>query len=146
MTQKESPFPKQLLGIPAVGFRGCCKRTVSIKQAFSPPEIDARPWGIQAFLPRMATRSESSWSTNPGRHRFGGRVEGGAVEMGNCFLGLPSSKRSHSYCWNIPIFNRKYIFNPGSIFQCYVRLPECNGLLTSWLDDFRFGIRPIFRG
>ena len=29
--------------------------------------------------------------------------------------------------WNILIFNRKYIFNPGplSIFHCYVRLPEC---------------------
>ena len=38
---------------------------------------------------------------------------------------LPSGKRSHSDRWNIPIFNRKYIFK-GSIFHCYVRLPECN--------------------
>ncbi len=25
----------------------------------------------------------------------------------------PSGKRSHSDCWKITIFNRKYIFNPG---------------------------------
>ena len=33
--------------------------------------------------------------------------------------------------WNIPIFNRKYIFR-GSIFHCYVTyIPECN--LDKWL-------------
>jgi len=34
---------------------------------------------------------------------------------------LPSSKQT--WQWKIPIFNRKYIFK-GSIFHCYVSLPE----------------------
>ena len=34
---------------------------------------------------------------------------------------IPSSKLT--YQWKIPIFNRKYIFK-GSIFHCYVSLPE----------------------
>ncbi len=32
--------------------------------------------------------------------------------------------------WNIPIFNRKYIFK-GSILHCYVRLLECT--LLQWI-------------
>ena len=41
------------------------------------------------------------------------------------FMGsmLPSSKLT--WQWKIPSFNRKYIFK-GSIFLCYVSLPECN--------------------
>ena len=31
----------------------------------------------------------------------------------------------HIAGWKIPIFNRKYIFLSGSIFHCYVSLPEC---------------------
>ena len=35
---------------------------------------------------------------------------------------IPSGKLTKQ--WNIPIFNRNYIFT-GSIFHCYVSLPEC---------------------
>ena len=37
----------------------------------------------------------------------------------------------HIAGWNITIFNRKYIFK-GSIFHCYVRLPECNCFCPSF--------------
>ena len=37
---------------------------------------------------------------------------------------LPSGKLTEQWQWNIHIFNRKYIFK-GSIFHCYVGLPEC---------------------
>ena len=37
-------------------------------------------------------------------------------------ISLPSGKLT--WQWNIPFFSRKYIFK-GSIFHCYVRLPEC---------------------
>ncbi len=37
-------------------------------------------------------------------------------------MNLPSGNLT--WQWNITIFNRKYIFK-GSIFHCYVRLPEC---------------------
>ncbi len=42
---------------------------------------------------------------------------------------LPSGKLT--WQWNIPVFHRKYIFK-GSIFHCYVSLPECNG---NWVGD-----------
>ena len=38
------------------------------------------------------------------------------------FKYVPSGKLT--WQWNIPMSNRKYIFK-GSIFHCYVRLPEC---------------------
>ncbi len=46
----------------------------------------------------------------------------------NCWW-LPSNKLT--WQWNIPMFNRKYIFK-GSIFHCYVSLPE--GILLNLLS------------
>ena len=47
---------------------------------------------------------------------------------------IPSGKLT--WQWNIPSFNRKYIFK-GSIFRCYVSLPECTKqLLVSWLSQY----------
>ena len=42
------------------------------------------------------------------------------------FVDLPSGKLT--WQWNIPIFNRKYIFN-WPMFHCYVSLPGCILLL-----------------
>ena len=59
----------------------------------------------------------------------------GAVMVSSCFVAkfgmfgaktfvgdIPVGKLT--WQWNIPMFNRKYIFK-GSSFHCYVRLPEC---------------------
>ena len=45
---------------------------------------------------------------------------------GNYNSGIPSGKRSHSDCWNIPIFNRNIIDSIRVHFPAsYVSLPEC---------------------
>ncbi len=63
---------------------------------------------------------------------------------------IPSGKRSHSDCWNITIFNRKYIDDSirGPHFPTsYVRLPECRctfwrcTVLAKWFIIFH---RPRF--
>ena len=45
----------------------------------------------------------------------------------NTYSCIPSGKRSHSDGWNIPMFNRNYIFNPGPFSRdCYVSLLDCS--------------------
>ena len=45
----------------------------------------------------------------------------------NTYSCIPSGKQSHSDGWNIPMFNRNYIFNPGPFScDCYVSLLDCN--------------------
>ncbi len=44
------------------------------------------------------------------------------LEEKHSFFPIPSGKTTTKQ-WNIPMFNRKYIFK-GSVFHCYV-LPEC---------------------
>ena len=48
-----------------------------------------------------------------------------AVRGGRLAIVLHSGKRSHSHCWNIPMFNRKYIDSIRVHFPAsYVGLPE----------------------
>lgn len=47
---------------------------------------------------------------------------------------IPSSKLT--YQWKIPIFNRKYIFNPGIFQPAMLNLPECFCFLIKGLRFF----------
>ena len=55
-------------------------------------------------------------------------------------LKVPSGKLT--WQWQITIFNGKYIFK-GSIFHCYVGLPECNYLVGGWTNPFEKYARQI---
>ncbi len=52
------------------------------------------------------------------------KIKGNTIFFG-WVLTVPGLVSTNIAAWNIPIFNRKYIFK-GYIFHCYVRLPECN--------------------
>ena len=68
------------------------------------------------------------YMTHGDSHTLNGPTELGTPPQKKVGVLLPSGKLT--WQWNIPIFNRKYIFN-GSIFHCYVSLPECN------INDFQ---------
>ena len=109
------PAPVDMVNINIPSFTGFHTCQVVVRHFFFQQYVWNNPlWGINSMFESFFL-GESFWN-NPCRILLGNQSKRHQPK-------LPSGKLT--WQWNIPVFNRKYIFK-GSNVHCYVRLPEGN--------------------